>query len=54
MERFVDVVTEVLHLEMPTVDERPLADRFAELGISPVVVKKINADDTGHLVNDKS
>ena len=52
--KIVNVVTEDLHLEMPTDDERPLADRLAELGIFPVVVNEINADNIGHLVNDKT
>ena len=52
--KIVNVVTEDLHLEMPTDDERPLADRLAELGIFPVVVNEINADNIGRLVNDKT
>ena len=52
--KIVNVVTEDLHLEMPTEDERPFADRLAELGISPVVLRAIKADNIGHLINDQT
>ncbi len=50
----VNIVTEDLHLNMPTSDGRIFADRLIEHNISPIVLDEISVDSIRHLVDEQT
>lgn len=50
----VSVLTEQLHMGMPTADGRPLSERLAEAGFEPMVIEFITAEAVAQLVGPQS